>query len=57
MLLLKNLLFEASVNGQTQGSEENGGYKGFYKLSEMEAYRKRFKKCQRIEMVEGRNVL
>jgi len=53
MLKLKNLLFEASITGQTQGSEEIGGYKGFFKLSEMEAYKKWLKKTLRIELVEG----
>ena len=36
MIKLKNILFEASLTGQNQGSEEIGGYKGFFKLSEME---------------------
>jgi len=53
MLKLKNLLFEASITGQSKGSEEIGGYKGFFKLSEMEAYKKWLKKTLRIELVEG----
>jgi len=53
MLKLKKLLFESSITGQTQGSEEIGGYKGFFKLSEMEAYKKWLKKTLRIELVEG----
>ena len=53
MLKLKNLLFESSITGQTQGSEEMGGYKGFFKLSEMEAYKKWLKKTLRVELVEG----
>ena len=55
MLKLKNLLFEASITGQTQGSEEIGGYKGFFKLSEMEAYKKWLKKPLKVELVEGIN--
>ena len=55
MIKLKNILFEASLTGQTQGSEELGGYKGFFKLSEMEAYKKWLKKTLRIELVEGIN--
>ena len=55
MLKLKNLLFEASITGQTQGSEEIGGYKGFFKLSEMEAYKKWLKKTLKVELVEGIN--
>ena len=53
MLKLKKLLFESSITGQTQGSEEIGGYKGFFKLSEMEAYKKWLKKTLRVELVEG----
>ena len=53
MLKLKNLLFESSITGQTQGSEELGGYKGFFKLSEMEKYKKWIKKTLRVELVEG----
>jgi len=53
MLKLKNLLFESSITGQTQGSEELGGYKGFFKLSEMEKYKKWLKKTLRVELVEG----
>ena len=53
MIKLKNLLFEASITGQTQGSEELGGYKGFFKLSEMEKYKKWIKKTLRVELVEG----
>ena len=39
MLKLKNLLFEASITGQAPNTESLGGYKGFFKLSEMEAYK------------------
>jgi predicted kinase len=53
MIKLKNLLFESSITGQTQGSEEIGGFKGFFKLSEMEKYKKWLKKTLRIELVEG----
>ncbi len=53
MLKLKNMLFEASITGQTRGSEEIGGYKGFFKLSEMEKYKKWLKKTLRVELVEG----
>jgi adenylate kinase family enzyme len=53
MIKLKNMLFEASITGQTQGSEEIGGYKGFFKLSEMEKYKKWLKKTLRVELVEG----
>ena len=53
MLKLKKLLFESSITGQTQGSEEIGGYKGFFKLSEMQAYKKWLKKTLRVELVEG----
>ena len=53
MLKLKNLLFESSITGQTQGSEEIGGFKGFFKLSEMEKYKKWIKKTLRVELVEG----
>ena len=55
MIKLKNILFETSITGQTQGSEELGGYKGFFKLSEMEAYKKWLKKTLRVELVEGVN--
>jgi len=55
MIKLKNILFEASITGQTQGSEEIGGYKGFFKLSEMESYKKWLKKTLRVELVEGVN--
>ena len=55
MIKLKNILFEASLTGQTQGSEELGGYKGFFKLSEMEAYKKWLKKTLKVELVEGIN--
>ena len=55
MIKLKNILFEASLTGQNQGSEEIGGYKGFFKLSEMEAYKKWLKKTLRVELVEGVN--
>jgi len=53
MIKLKNILFESSITGQTQGSEEMGGYKGFFKLSEMEKYKKWLKKTLRVELVEG----
>ena len=53
MLKLKNLLFESSITGQSKGSEELGGYKGFFKLSEMEKYKKWIKKTLRVELVEG----
>ena len=55
MIKLKDILFEASITGQSKGSEEIGGYKGFFKLSEMEAYKKWLKKTLRIELVEGIN--
>ena len=55
MLKLKNLLFEASITGQAPNTESLGGYKGFFKLSEMEAYKKWLKKTLRIELVEGIN--
>ena len=53
MLKLKKLLFESSITGQTQCSEGIGGYKCFFKLSEMEAYKKWLKKTLRVELVEG----
>ena len=53
MLKLKNLLFESSITGQSKCSEELGGYKGFFKLSEMEKYKKWLKKTLRVELVEG----
>ena len=53
MIKLKNLLFESSITGQSKGSEELGGYKGFFKLSEMEKYKKWIKKTLRVELVEG----
>ena len=53
MIKLKNLLFESSITGQSKGSEEIGGYKGFFKLSEMEKYKKWLKKTLRVELVEG----
>jgi hypothetical protein len=53
MLKLKNLLFESSITGQAKSSEELGGYKGFFKLSEMEKYKKWLKKTLRVELVEG----
>jgi len=53
MIKLKNLLFESSITGQSKGSEEIGGYKGFFKLSEMEKYKKWIKKTLRVELVEG----
>jgi len=53
MIKLKNILFEASLTGQSKGSEELGGFKGFFKLSEMEKYKKWIKKTLRVELVEG----
>ena len=44
---------ESSITGQSKGSEELGGYKGFFKLSEMEKYKKWIKKTLRVELVEG----
>ena len=55
MLKLKNLPFEASITGQAPNTESLGGYKGFFKLSEMEAYKKWLKKTLRVELVEGVN--
>ena len=55
MLKLKNLLFEASITGQSKSSEELGGYKGFVKLSEIEAYKKWLAKTLRVELAEGVN--
>ena len=55
MLKLKNLLFEASITGQAPNTESLGGYKGFFKLSEMEAYKKWLKKTLKVELVEGIN--
>jgi|GEM_PF-3936565 len=55
MIKLKNLLFEASITGQSKNSEELGGYKGFFKLSEMEAYKRWLKKTLRVELIEGIN--
>ena len=53
MIKLKSILFEASITGQAPNTESLGGYKGFFKLSEMEAYKKWLKKTLRIELVEG----
>ena len=53
MLKLKKLLFEASMTGKQPSTESMGGYKGFFKLSEMEAYKKWLKKTLRVELVEG----
>ena len=55
MLKLKNLLFEASITGQAPNTESLGGYKGFFKLSEMEAYKKWLKKTLKVELVERIN--
>ena len=55
MIKLKSILFEASITGQAPNTESLGGYKGFFKLSEMEAYKKWLKKTLRIELVEGVN--
>ena len=55
MIKLRNLLFEASITGQAPNTESIGGYKGFFKLSEMESYKKWLKKTLRIELVEGVN--
>ena len=55
MIKLKNILFEASITGQQPNTESMGGYKGFFKLSEMEAYKKWLKKTLRVELVEGIN--
>ena len=53
MLKLKKLLFEVSLTGQQARTESMGGFKGFFKLSEMEAYKKWLKKTLRVELVEG----
>ena len=55
MLKLKNLLIEASITGQAPNTESLGGYKGFFKLSEMEAYKIWLMKTLRVELVEGIN--
>jgi len=55
MLKLKKLLFEASLTGKQANTESMGGFKGFFKLSEMEAYKKWLKKTLRVELVEGVN--
>ena len=55
MIKLAKLLFEASITGQQANTESLGGYKGFFKLSEMEKYKKWLKKTLRIELVEGIN--
>ena len=55
MIKLKNILFEASITGQAPSTESYGGYKGFFKLSEMEAYKKWLKKTLKVELVEGIN--
>ena len=55
MIKLKNILFESSITGQNQSSEEFGGYKGFFKLSEMESYKKWLKKTLKVELIEGIN--
>ena len=53
MIKLKSILFEASITGQAPNTESLGGYKGFFKLSEMEKYKKWLKKTLRVELVEG----
>ena len=53
MLKLKKILFEASITGQQARTESMGGFKGFFKLSEMQAYKKWVKKTLRVELVEG----
>ncbi len=53
MLKLKKLLFEVSLTGQQARTESMGGFKGFFKLSEMQAYKKWLKKTLRVELVEG----
>jgi adenylate kinase family enzyme len=53
MIKLKKILFEASLTGQQASTESMGGFKGFFKLSEMEAYKKWLKKTLRVELVEG----
>ena len=55
MIKLAKLLFEASITGQKANTESLGGFKGFFKLSQMEAYKKWLKKTLRIELVEGVN--
>jgi len=55
MIKLAKLLFEASITGQQANTESLGGYKGFFKLSEMEKYKKWLKKTLRIKLVEGVN--
>ena len=46
-------MFEASITGQQARTESMGGFKGFFKLSEMQAYKKWLKKTLRVELVEG----
>ena len=55
MVKLKNIMFEASITGKQANTESMGGYKGFFKLSEMEAYKKWLKKTLKVELVEGIN--
>ena len=55
MVKLKDIMFEASITGKQANTESMGGFKGFFKLSEMEAYKKWLKKTLRIELVEGIN--
>ena len=45
------------VSQAKPNTESLGGYKGFFKLSEMEAYKKWLKKTLRVELVEGINDL
>ena len=53
MIKLFNILLESSVTGQSKGSEELGGYKGFVKFNELEKYKKWLAKTLRVELVEG----
>ena len=55
MVKLKNIMFEASITGKQANTESMGGYKGFFKLSEMEAYKKWLKKTLKVELVEAIN--
>jgi hypothetical protein len=54
MIKLKKLLFEASMTGKQPSTESMGGYKGFFKLSEMEAYKKWLKKTLRVRITTRR---
>ena len=55
MVKLKDIMFEASITGKQANTESMGGFKGFFKLSEMEAYKKWLKKTLKVELVEGIN--